>query len=192
VPLIYREDQDLRRLLVNIGPIGIQINKVWRRLVEALGFGVTAGTAHAALADQRVMLAFDVYIDSYFEHSDSACLLGLVGVLEVLKDRLPASDAAQQLIRGWQNELSSLDADEADSIRGSLHHLGTISVSRGIRSVVGRHLGPDRAKEAAELYRIRSDLVHEGRRPSDYPKIVRTARQLVMDLLAHIMTTGSL
>jgi hypothetical protein len=32
---------------------------------------------------------------------------------------------------------------------------------------VERHLGKDRVKEAKDLYKMRSDLVHKGIRPTD-------------------------
>jgi hypothetical protein len=88
-------------------------------------------------------------------------------LLEVLKDKDSSSDAATALIDRWRQETSILTHEEADSIRSRLAYLKSISISRGIGSVVKRHLGQDRVKEARDLYAARSSLVHYGIRPTD-------------------------
>ena len=192
MPLIYQEGQDLRRVRGKLER-GINIDKVWPKFVEALKVAATSQFATGALADPRVKLAFELYVDSHFELSDSARFLEVVGVLEVLKDKSAVSEAALELIKKWREDVAKLeDDDEAKSIRGSLDHLMSMSISRGISSVVKRHLDPDRAREAAELYGMRSDLVHYGKRLADPWNDIKRARQLVVDLLAHILMSGSL
>jgi hypothetical protein len=192
MPLIYQEGQDLSHLRGKFER-GINIDKVWPKFVEALEIATTSRFATGALADARVKLAFELYVDSHFELSDSACFLGVVGVLEVLKDKTAVSETALELIKEWREDLAALeDDDEANSIRGSLNHLMSMSISRGISSVVKRHLGLGRAREATELYRMRSDLVHDGKRLGDPWNDIIRARQLVVNLLAHILMSGSL
>jgi hypothetical protein len=192
MPLIYPEGKDLSRLLIRSGVVQTQFDKVLPRLLASLEFGLTSARARQAMTDDRVSLAFELYVDSYFEISDWARFLGLVGVLEVLKDKDTASDGAQSLITKWSQEANTLDYDEAVSMQGSLRYLRLTSISRGIGSVVGRHLGQDRVKEAQELYMARSKLIHDGIRSADSAGTVRRARQIVMDLLAHILVAGSL
>jgi hypothetical protein len=54
--------------------------------------------------DSIFELALNLYVGSYFELSCSARFLGLVGVLEVLEDKRPSSQAAQQLVSKWKAE----------------------------------------------------------------------------------------
>ena len=166
VPLIYQEDQDLSRILVARPLIGTQFDKTWPRILKGIEFGITSKSGVEALADYHVELALELYADSHFEYSDSARFIGLVGVLEVLKDQSQASEAAQTLVDRWQEAVKTLAAEEAASIHGSLERLKSISISQGIGSVVGRHLGPERVKEVKTLYGMRSRASQENRRCS--------------------------
>lgn len=192
IPMIYEDTQNLRRLVVEATVTGTQIDRVWPRFIDSINIGITSESATRALTCDRVKLAFELHAESYFEQSDSARFIGLIGVFEVLKDKNPVSDPALQMIRKWQDEISSLKAAEAASLRGSLNHLMRISIARGIGSFVDRHLGSDVAKEATALYRMRSELVHDGKRPDDFTNVVRRTKQIAKDLLAHIIMTGSL
>lgn len=154
LPLIYQEGTDLQRIVVQEASITKQLEKVWPNLVRVIDAAITRKFART-LTDERVKLAFELYVDSYFERSDSARFLGLIVVLEVLKDKAP-------------------------------------SISRGITSVVKRHLGPDRTEEVTLLYGMRCDLVHEGKRLDNPWHTVNRAQKLVADLLADILNTGSL
>jgi hypothetical protein len=193
VPLAFQEGKDLSRLVVLPGVIQIQFEKALPKLLASLEFGLSSGSAQAIMRDRYVKLATELYVDSYFEVSDSARFIGLIGVLEVLKDKNPVSDSARRLVDGWIREATGrLEDDEVGSFLGSLKHLKDVSISQGIASVVERHLGRERAKEAKQLYGIRSELIHEGIRPADPAGTVHRAQQIVMDLLAHILVTGSL
>jgi hypothetical protein len=193
VPIIYPKGKDLSRLLIGSTSVQQQVGKVLPTLVASLAFGMASTSARQAMADERVRLALELYVDSYFEISDSARFLGFVNVLEVLKDKGNASAVACGLIDRWRQEASEeLDPKEAASIQGGLRYLRFISISRGIGSTVERHLGKDRAKEAQELYQVRSNLVHDGTRPATFPHSLTRAQRLVTDLLAHIFLSGSL
>jgi hypothetical protein len=59
-------------------------------------------------------------------------------------------------------------------------------------TLVRRHLGEYREREAKALYAMRSELVHNGMPLADAPSTVGKTEGLVTDLLVHIMQTGSL
>jgi len=191
VPLIYPEDKNLSRLVLHFGAVENNPDKTLPKLLESIEIGLSLEPARRAISDDRVRLAVELYIDSYFETSDSARFIGFVGVLEVLKDKDSSSDAAKALIDRWRREALTLADEEANSVRSSLGFLKSISISRGIASVVKRHLGEDRSKEARNLYTARSNLVHDGIRPVDSFDTMRRTQQIVRELLSHILTTGS-
>ena len=191
VPLIYPKGKSLRRMVLRIDVGQMSPDMVLPKLLESLELGLSLEPARRAMSDDRVGLAVELYIDSHFETSDSARFIGLVGVLEVLKDKDPSSDAAKTLIDKWRQEASNLAQEEANSIQSSLAFLNSISISRGIGSVVKRHLGEDRMKEARDLYMARSILVHDGIRPTDSADTVRRTQQIVRELLGRILMSGS-
>lgn len=193
VPLIYPEGRNLSRLLVHVGPVQKQVGKVLPRLLQSVEFGMKSASAGQAIANDHVKLALELYVDSYFETSDSARFLGLVTALEVLKGKDNSSDAACDLVDRWSAQASEeLNTVEAASIKGSLKYLKRISIARGIGSVVRRHIGEDRMKEARDLYMARSSLVHDGIRPDDFSDIVTRTQTLVRELLIRILQSGSL
>ena len=192
MPLIYPTGKSLRRLLFDVGPMQMSINRILPRIQQSLEFGIKAESAKWATGQDRVKVALDLYVNSYFETSESARFLALVTVLEVLKDKGDSSDNAREMIDRWSAETSKLDATEAASIRGSLKYLKWISISRGIGSVVQRHIGDERAKEARDLYTIRSSLMHDGIRPDNFSEIVARAQRLAKELLISILQSGSL
>ncbi len=192
-PFIYKEGHDLRQLVLIPGKTHKQMAKFMPKFREGFEFGISSSSALKAIKNDRVKLAFEIYTDSFFETSDSARFVALVGVLEVLKDKGPTSDGARSLVERWIQETSTLEAEEANSFRSRLAWLKEISIAQGIASVVTRHLGEDRGREAKSLYGRRSTLVHAGERLLDPTSAVRLqAEQLVMDLLADILMCGSL
>lgn len=193
VPFIFKEGHDLRQLVIVPGKVQMQMAKFMPRFRQGLEFGLTSPSAIQAMVNDRVRLAFEIYTDSFFETSDSARFLSLVGVLEVLKDKQAVSDDALSLVERWIKETSVLEAPEAESFRSRLVWLREISIAQGIASVVTRHLGADRGKEAKNLYGKRSNLVHDGKRLIDPMSGIRSrTEQLVMDLLAHVLMCGVL
>jgi Apea-like HEPN len=193
VPLIYPQGKDLSRLIIGHGSVQKQVAKILPTIVASLEYGIVSTSAKQAMTDYRVRLSLSLYTDSYFEISDSARFLGLVTILEVLKDKTKASNTACALVDRWGQEAAEeLESREAASIRGSLRYLKLISISRGISSVVKRHLGEDRATEAKELYQARSKLVHDGISPDDFPDTLTRTQRMVTELLAHILQAGSL
>ena len=193
VPLIYPKGKDLSRLLISHGSIQKQVGKILPIILTSLEFGIASTSARQAMADERVKLSLTLYVDSYFEASDSARFLGLINILEVLKDKTEASGTACALVDRWSQEASEgLESEEAASIQGSLRYLKLMSISRGIGSAVKRHLGEDRAKEAKELYQARSKLVHDGVRPDEFSDTLTRTQRIVTELLARVLLSGSL
>ena len=107
MPFIFKEGHDLRQLVIGPGKVQMQMTKFMPRFREGFEFGVTSSSAHRVMANDRVRLAFEIYADSFFETSDSARFLGLVGVLEVLKDKQAVSGDARSLVERWMGKVCS-------------------------------------------------------------------------------------
>jgi hypothetical protein len=179
-PFVFKDGHDLSGLYIKENPVQMSLDKSMPLMAAGFEFGVQSSTARNAIGIDRVKLALELYVESYFEISDSAQFVGLVNVLEVLKDTDAMSDTAQVLVAEWRKEAGEkLSRTEADSIQGSLGHLMQISISRGIRSAVTRHLGEARAKEVPRIYEARSTLVHAGNRPANIGNLVNETRRLV-------------
>jgi hypothetical protein len=146
-PFTCRQDRSLARIHIISGEVSFQIPKILDTLRQSLAAGFGHPGMEKALTSPRIALACQLFVDAHFEASHEARLLSLMGVLEVLKDQKASSEDAQSLVDKWIQESAQLDIVEAHSFRGTLQHLKSISISRGISSVVGRHLGPDRASE---------------------------------------------
>jgi hypothetical protein len=189
-PFTFRQGRSLARVVIVVGDVSFQIPKILEKLRQGLKAGFGHAGVEQALVEPRTILACRLFIDSHFEDSDEARLLSLMGVLEVLKDRAACSAGAQELVDRWVLESTQLDEPEASSFRGSLKFMKSISIGRGISSVVERHLGPDRAREARKLYGIRSTLVHDGIRPDNLGSAVTQAESIARDLLVSILACG--
>jgi hypothetical protein len=160
-PMTYPEGRDLSRVTLQIGQVSFVTDRVLPRFLEGLRVGLTAPKPSIAMQDRSVQLARTLFIDSYFERSPQARLLGLIGVLEVLKDKGSRSSEAQALIDRWMDEVGK-DVPEEVALRQQLADLKRISINHGIRSLVRRHLGDSEAARAGKLYNYRSKLVHNG------------------------------
>jgi hypothetical protein len=189
-PFACRQGRNLARMFIVFGEAQFQIPKVRERLRQSLVVGFDHVRVQEALANPRIALACRLFIDSQFEASDEARMLSLIGVLEVLKDQEASSADAQRLVEKWIQESTWLDTVEASSFRSTLKFMKSISISRGIRSVVERHLGAERARDAQKLYSARTALVHEGKRPHDLGNAVRQTESIARDLLIGILTTN--
>jgi hypothetical protein len=80
-PLIYPKGRNLRRLVGPVGVIQMNPDKVLPKLLESLEIGLKLASARKAMTDNLVKLAIELYVDTYFETSDSARFIGFVGVL---------------------------------------------------------------------------------------------------------------
>jgi hypothetical protein len=188
-PFACRQGRSLARIFIIAGEASCQIPKILDTLRQSLKVGFGHLGVEKSLRNPRTMLACRLFIDSHFEASDEARLLSLMGVLEVLKEQDAASAHAQRLVEKWIEESAQLEPAEAQSFDGSLNHMKSISIGRGIRGVVERHLGPDRARKAQKLYNVRSSLVHDGKRPDNLGDAVLQTESIARDLLISILTS---
>lgn len=189
-PFTCRQGRNLASIFIIAGEASFQIPKILDTLRQSLEVGFRHPGVEEALKRPRIALACQLFIDSHFEASDEARLLSLMSVLEVLKDQDASSAAAQQLVEKWIQEAAQLDEVESSSFRGTLKFMKSISIGRGIRGVVERHLGLERAREAQKLYGLRSTLLHEGKRPDDLTHAVRRTQSIARDLLARVLITS--
>ena len=189
--MVYPEGRSLSGFALDDGKVEFQPEKVLPRFMEGLRIGLTARKPIEAMLDPKVKLAGLLYSDTYFEVSPQARLIGFIGVLEVLKDQGPRSEAAADLLDRWSHELNLPVADEVESLRQSLRQLKSISIGQGIRSIVRRHLGAPSAREVTALYSLRSRLVHDGAIPDDIEVRAREAASLAARLLAAILSKGA-
>lgn len=186
-----RQDRNDIRLQITVGEPIFQLPRVLPKVMHGLEVGVGSSFAVEALRDERVALACDLFVDSFFEQSIPARFISLIGVLEVLKDQDSVSPEAARLVNAWLSNLDQLQTEEANSFRGQLLYMKQLSISRGIGRAVARHLEEKRAREAQKLYRIRSNLVHNGERPADLRDSLDLTQLLVRELLIEILQTGS-
>jgi hypothetical protein len=114
-PMVYRHDQDLRRLVLHAGQPELHVARVLPRFMDGLRAGLTIESVSRAMQDPQVHLAGVLYTDSHFELSPQARFIGLIGVLEVLKDKGPCPPQPKNSsIDGWT---SSSRADYRRSSR---------------------------------------------------------------------------
>lgn len=190
-PFVCPQERSLARLVLSAGEPELQVQRVLPQVLEGIEVGMSPSFAVQAMRDQHVSLACELYIDSFFERSIPTQFIGLIGVLEVLKDQDAVSSEAMQLIKSWLKQVGQLENDEAESFRGQLKHMKQLSISRGIGCLVARHLGQDQAREARNLYGVRSNLVHRGERPTNLEDHLRRAQHIVRELLIKILIAGS-
>ncbi|HCT80665.1 MAG TPA: hypothetical protein DGG94_22305 [Micromonosporaceae bacterium] len=190
LPIAFSEGRSLSGIMLGVGQVSFQTEKVLPAFLAALRFGFSSTQLRLALRDERVALAGVLYVDSYYETSVQAQFLSLVGVLEVLKDQAPRSAAALDMIGRWRSEVKALEDHEAQAIRGTLKDMTTISIGQGIRSVVRRHLGEESAREAKILYELRSELIHTGTTSADLNEARRRAARFANSLLMRILMAG--
>lgn len=136
---------------------------------------------------ERIVLACDLYTDSFFEKSIAASFITLIGALEVLKDNDPASPNAMRLIEVWKDSLDGLEKEEADSLRGQLDRMRNLSIKRGIGRIVARYLGQNKSREVKNLYDVRSHLVHDGTRPPNLEDCLQRTQLIVRELLIKVL-----
>jgi len=190
-PFVCRQERNLAHLIITVGEPQLQLPRALPRLIESIEIAMTSNFAVEATCDQRVMLACDLYTSSFYEKSFASRFISLIGVLEVLKDQDWVSPEAMRLVDDWLGTLDQLEGAEATSLRDQLKFMKQISISRGISSVVSRHLGQDRTREVRKLYTIRSKLIHTGEHPDNLRDSLELTDLIVRELLIKILLAGS-
>lgn len=188
-PFVCRQGRPPQlRVSIAVGRPQFILERALPRLLRKLEFGVASTTASEALSDPKVALAATLYVDSFFEESDEARFITLVGALEVLKKQPDKSREAQALVDRWKVDLQQLTNDnERTSLNGALEYLRKISISKAIEQVVANWLGPDQVRPVRQLYKARSDLVHDGIQPADMGATRESAQSIVRNLLTNML-----
>jgi hypothetical protein len=132
-----------------------------QRLVAALDAG------GASPRDVRVRLAVDLFVSSGFELNPYAAFLLRMTTLEVLAERPLIAQAGLDAIEEWiagieKFAAKGLSDDFARSLRGSLRVLRKRSISKSVEELVRDAAGADAATRVAELYGLRSRMIHDG------------------------------
>jgi hypothetical protein len=192
-PAIYPDDRVAR--FAYVSPASVQVSTPLESFVGRLIAGLELPGIEAALKDRTVRLATEVFLSSYFEESPYAAFLARVTALEILKRQADHPPAVLGLVDNWIGQVRDLrkagmiDERVAESLAGSLVRLKEESIGRAIQSLVASLLGPDRARVAADLYSLRSDLVHHGRVGREeirrrLPELTDLVRDVLKGLLA--------
>ena len=169
--------EDVPATVISSSAVGIVTNTNVDALVEPLRTSLMARDRELGA---RVALAMDLYFLAQFESTVRAKVLALVTSLEVLSEEAPRPQPVLDLLERLKEEAKAAkrnvdDVDDArafDRFSGALARLSTDSITEAIRTLVGKHVPDDERygglapiKFAAECYRVRSELVHEGEEP---------------------------
>lgn len=120
------------------------------------------------ITDERLRLAVDLFLGSFFEGSSYAQFLARITVLEVLREEQAQVPEVRDAVARWVGDVDAMlaageiDEPNANSLRGRLRQLERDSIGRAITRLVGAALGPGAAREAGGLYELRSRIVHYG------------------------------
>lgn len=176
------------RLTLVWGQVSFQAEKVLPRFKDGLMMGLRDDLMSQEL-EGDLALACKLYVDSFYETSLESRFLTLIGVLEVLKVKAQRSDDAVALIDHWLWELAKfgIDASEKESLAGKLRDLKQVSIGQGIKRTVVKYLDEDRAREAANLYGVRSKLVHNGVVTGNLQESFDKAQDIVRRLLVAML-----
>ena len=126
------------------------------------------------------------------EASARAQLITAVTAMEVLAERSDRTGLAGVFVHKFitlvekRRKLSIEKGDqrELDSLLGGLQDLRKTSISTSVREVAGRSRpeDPNAAKLAKDIYKCRSDLVHDGKSKLESGTISNDARSLARDM----------
>jgi len=147
-------------------------------LAKAMMEGMSKGKAELVLRDPKLSLACEVYLSSPFESTPAASFLSRITALEILAFETKRSGPVLKLVERFgedtsealENECDASLREEYQSLKSSVSRLRHKSISSGIRELVESTLGSSEfgaegipnAKKVAQLYGLRSKLVHEG------------------------------
>jgi hypothetical protein len=150
--------------------------------------------------DDRVELAFEIYMAASFEATDRARFVTYITVLEILASRETRGQPALDVISNALSELDDrddLEASAMSSLRSGLIDLQSESIGASIRSLVESidtaqlDLGDRNVRRfISDCYEARSKLVHDGRIPLGFeirietPRLAAVAREVLLSHLA--------
>ncbi|HEX8770484.1 MAG TPA: hypothetical protein VF711_06935 [Acidimicrobiales bacterium] len=187
-PVIYPAGKRVAMMSVGTGHvvIGVQGTRILEIMSQASAAGVTS-------VGKELRVGLDLYHAASWEISNYARFLTLVNVLEVLKEQPDRSQAVQELVDKWLEDLDTAEEsgtvgpDVAKSLRTSLGFLRKRSIRASVRALVHENLSDvRRASEAARMYDERSSLVHEGSAPAALGERVASLDGIISSLL-HVL-----
>jgi hypothetical protein len=129
--------------------------------------------------NQRV--AAELLNNSFFEMSPEARFLLRVSAVEAL---CPQADQTEDFRNLVDNVLASIPEDPSNQIKEALKRLAKRETVRSAyMSKIKRLLGNDNAKTFDELYRRRSNFLHEGAERGTLGEAANTALKICRELL---------
>jgi hypothetical protein len=170
------------------------------RFIEALEEGLRYPRPNNVLANRKLRLAMDIYSGSFLESRSAGRFLALMTVLETLAEPCLRPEPMVECVQSFVDQLEaqrdrlegSCGQSEFDSLIGSLRHLREKSIGQKIKSLLHATLGdtPENVHVArfSHLYRIRSQLVHEGlSEPHEIGKAISALDILVPAVLRSLL-----
>lgn len=187
---------DLKLALVGFGDVSLTRTMHEPQYKSAFERGMQLPSAERTWADPRLRLAVELFLDSFFEVSTYAKFLARINVLEVLKEQSERPAPIGELVTKWQKEVTDLTArtvltkELGQSVQSSLQRLRSDSIRGAIKALVTAHLGLDQGKRAADLYDLRSELVHNGTTAeARIGTALNEVTMLIRDLLKTLLAT---
>jgi len=143
----------------------------------------------------KVMLAAQLFSQSFFLTSAKARFITLISAVEVLAEPKESSARIVELVSGLlttAQAATGVDADEQQSLVDRLRYLKRESIGAACRRLVAKNLGSDKGKLFRKLYDIRSMLVHKGHSPPPdlLSEQLRELQSLVRFLLVKEINAG--
>jgi|SRR5215212_224159 len=154
--------------------------------------------------DEKLRLALNTYSSSFFQFDDNTRFLTLVIVLEILNPNRPVPqhvkdtinkllDQVKEVRHACEKEDLESRCEDYESLLTRLGNLKTEPISQGIRFLVTEKLQSDPevrdpeaiGREARDIYRLRSRLVHADRPVSK--EDVHAAIQRLMDIVPRVL-----
>ena len=197
-PAIYLDGKQTAR--VQAGKVTALLSTPIQIIFDRIRTGVSLPNPVAAVEDERLRLAIDLYCLSHFQVSEFARFLALCTALEAVAPQSTSAAAVVGKIDRWVEEATKASRAAADSTEMEEFHALAQRVgylkTQAHRSRIRRYVQTmlERAKHAdalalgrraAVLYDLRGDLVHSGRVKlgnglSDLDLIVRKTLQSAM------------
>lgn len=158
------------------------------RTAQQFAAAFDAGYAADIQLTERQRLALELYAASFFETSARARFLVLVTVIESLVETKPSTDRDCKCIDALVSTMEQTELDAKCSLLDRLGRLKGESVRQGTLWVVRQHV-PNNVYEGQKAdrffdrcYRLRSDLLHQGK-DEGIAEVLHSLNRLVADVL---------
>lgn len=188
-PAIYPDEK--RVAFAHVFPITVKISTPFSNFADGLREAYETPGIDRLVRDDRLRLAVDVFVSSFFETSPFARALTCVGVLEVMKEQGDLPPTVREVVHGWDIEAQRLDIDanERKALRSRIAQLRRQSIGGAIFDLVRKRLNDADAKRAKGFYDLRSKLLHDWDKAAreELERRAPELAELVRDLLVALM-----